>query len=45
MASRIAAHRGGALEAPENTLEALARALELGVEEIECDVHLSSDGR
>jgi len=45
MPSRIAAHRGGALEAPENTLEAFARAVELGVEEIEFDVHLSSDGQ
>lgn len=45
MLLRIAAHRGGALEAPENTLEAFARALELGVDEIECDVHLSSDGQ
>jgi glycerophosphoryl diester phosphodiesterase len=45
MPTRIAAHRGGALEAPENTLEAFSHALRLGVEEIECDVHLSSDGR
>lgn len=45
MVSRIAAHRGGALEAAENTLEAFAHALSLGVEEIECDVHLSCDGQ
>jgi hypothetical protein len=45
MPTRIAAHRGGALEAPENTLEAFSHAVALGVEEIECDVHLSSDGR
>jgi glycerophosphoryl diester phosphodiesterase len=45
MSTRIAAHRGGALEAPENSLEAFSHAVALGVEEIECDVHLSSDGR
>lgn len=45
MLSRIAAHRGGTLEAPENTLGAFARALEFVVEEIECNVHLSSDGQ
>lgn len=42
--SRIAAHRGGALEAPENTLDAFAHAVSLGVEEVELDIHLSADG-
>lgn len=42
--TRIAAHRGGALERPENTLEAFAHAAGLGCEEVELDVHLSRDG-
>ena len=42
--SKIYAHRGASAEYPENTLAAFRRALELGVEGIELDVHLSSDG-
>jgi glycerophosphoryl diester phosphodiesterase len=42
--SNIAAHRGGSLEKPENTLEAFRYALGLGVEEIEFDVHVTRDG-
>lgn len=38
------AHRGLATDAPENTLLAFARALELGVDYLETDVHASSDG-
>jgi glycerophosphoryl diester phosphodiesterase len=38
------AHRGGAKLRPENTLAAFDHALELGVDAIECDVHLSRDG-
>jgi glycerophosphoryl diester phosphodiesterase len=38
------AHRGGAKLAPENTWPAFARAAALGVDAIECDVHLSRDG-
>ena len=38
------AHRGGALEAEENTAEAFARAEALGYTHIETDVHLSRDG-
>ncbi|MGK0367248.1 MAG: glycerophosphoryl diester phosphodiesterase [Thermoproteota archaeon] len=41
---KIMAHRGGAAEAPENTLFAFERAFKLGVAAVECDVHLSSDG-
>jgi glycerophosphoryl diester phosphodiesterase len=37
------AHRGGAKLRPENTIAAFDRALELGVDAIECDVHLSAD--
>ena len=40
----ISAHRGGSLEAPENTLEAFRHALNLGCEYIETDVQLSLDG-
>lgn len=40
----ISAHRGGRLEAPENTLDAFARLANLGIRAAECDVHLSADG-
>ena len=40
----ISAHRGGSLEAPENTLESFDYALEIGCSYIETDVQLSSDG-
>src|SRR5207244_10861016 len=38
------AHRGARAVAPENTLEAIARAAELGADMVEIDVHLSTDG-
>lgn len=41
---RVLAHRGLAIDAPENTLLAFARAVALGVTHIETDVHASSDG-
>jgi len=40
----LQAHRGGAGLAPENTVEAFANALEIGVSTLECDVHISADG-
>ena len=40
----LVAHRGNAAEFPENTLPALASALELGVRFLEIDVQLSRDG-
>jgi glycerophosphoryl diester phosphodiesterase len=40
----LGGHRGNAAEFPENTLVSFASALELGVDLIECDVHLSADG-
>jgi glycerophosphoryl diester phosphodiesterase len=40
----VAAHRGGALLWPENSLLAFRQALALGVTYLELDVHLSRDG-
>ncbi|MDQ0896068.1 glycerophosphodiester phosphodiesterase family protein [Agromyces ramosus] len=41
---RVLAHRGLALEAPENTLLAFAKAVGIGCRYIETDVHVSRDG-
>jgi glycerophosphoryl diester phosphodiesterase len=41
----LGAHRGNSEEWPENTLAAFRSAVGLGVDAIECDVHLSADGR
>jgi glycerophosphoryl diester phosphodiesterase len=41
---RIIAHRGLALQAPENSLLAFLEALALGVSHLEMDVHATSDG-
>ena len=40
----VAAHRGGALLWPENSLLAYRNALALGVDLLETDVHLTADG-
>jgi glycerophosphoryl diester phosphodiesterase len=40
----IIAHRGHSIAVPENTLQAYRRAIELGVEMIECDVNMTRDG-
>ena len=41
----LSAHRGGAAEACENTIEAFQRAINLGMNFMECDVQLSKDGQ
>jgi glycerophosphoryl diester phosphodiesterase len=38
------AHRGHSIAYPENTLDAYRKAIELGVEMIECDVNITRDG-
>jgi glycerophosphoryl diester phosphodiesterase len=43
-ATLFAAHRGGALLWPENSLLAFRNAVALGADYLECDVHLSRDG-
>jgi glycerophosphoryl diester phosphodiesterase len=43
-ARRLYAHRGAAAEAPENTLPAFERAIEIGVDALEMDVHVTRDG-
>lgn len=40
----VVAHRGGAALAPENTLAAFENAIKIGVDQVECDVHVSKDG-
>jgi len=40
----IIAHRGASRERPENTLPAFQRAIELGADGCEFDVHLHADG-
>jgi len=40
----ISAHRGGSMEAPENTIESFEYSIEIGSSYIETDVQLSSDG-
>lgn len=40
---QVIAHRGASAEAPENTAAAFRRALAIGVDGVELDVHLSAD--
>jgi glycerophosphoryl diester phosphodiesterase len=41
----VVAHRGFSGAAPENTLAAFRKGIEIGSDMIELDIHLSSDGR
>lgn len=41
---QVIGHRGASAEAPENTMAAFTRALELGADGFEFDVQLTSDG-
>jgi glycerophosphoryl diester phosphodiesterase len=41
---RLYAHRGASAERPENTMPAFERAMEVGVDALEMDVHLTRDG-
>ena len=41
---RLYAHRGASAERPENTLPAFQRAIDIGVDALEMDVHLTRDG-
>ncbi len=41
----VIGHRGGGGHAPENTLAAFRQGLAMGADGVECDVHLSRDGR
>lgn len=40
----VGGHRGNPAEEPENTLRSFWSALDCGVDVVECDVHLSTDG-
>jgi glycerophosphoryl diester phosphodiesterase len=42
--ARLYAHRGAAAERPENTVPSFERALEVGAEALEFDVHATRDG-
>lgn len=42
---RLYAHRGAAAERPENTFPSFERAIEIGVDALEMDVHLTRDGQ
>jgi glycerophosphoryl diester phosphodiesterase len=41
----VVAHRGASAYLPENTMPAFARAVEMGADAIELDVHLTADGQ
>jgi len=43
-AVRIYAHRGASAELPENTMAAFRRAMELGADALELDIHATRDG-
>ncbi len=44
MSVRVYAHRGASVELPENTMGAFRRAVALGVDALELDIHATRDG-
>ncbi|MDL2234708.1 glycerophosphodiester phosphodiesterase [Christensenellaceae bacterium OttesenSCG-928-L17] len=45
MLTEVWAHRGASAYAPENTLEAFEKAIRMGADGVELDVHMSADGQ
>ena len=45
LSTMIVAHRGGAEIANENTLSSFHQAIEIGVDMVEIDVHMTRDGQ
>jgi glycerophosphoryl diester phosphodiesterase len=45
VACQLIGHRGAAAIAPENTLASFQKAIAIGVDRIETDVHMTSDGQ
>ncbi len=45
MKTMIQAHRGASAYAPENTLPAFQLAVDMSADGIECDIHMTKDGR
>lgn len=43
-ACKVISHRGANLEAPQNTLPAFEKSMEIGVDGFETDIHLTADG-
>ena len=41
---KVISHRGANKEAPQNTIPAFKRSLEIGCDGFETDIHLTSDG-
>lgn len=45
MLKKVFAHRGASAYAPENTLPAFEKAVQMGADGVELDIHLSRDGQ
>lgn len=45
MSTKVYAHRGASAIAPENTMTAYKKAIEMGCHGIECDIQMSKDGK
>ena len=41
---KVISHRGANREAPQNTLPAFEKSIEIGVDGFETDIHLTKDG-